>query len=78
MRTAVTIKGIEDETWRLFKSDAARQGQTTAQHFAHIVQNHCAALPRQDALKVIERLRAKSGNWSGSQEIAKWRKKRAF
>lgn len=78
MATTVTIKGVESELWRVFKTDAVRHGQTTAEHFTQIVKQHCGALNFDESVKIMSKLRKKSGNWSGSKEITKWRKERAL
>ncbi|MBI4140540.1 hypothetical protein HY485_01740 [Candidatus Woesearchaeota archaeon] len=78
MATTVTIKGVDAETWKLFKIDSVRQGQTIAQHFTQIVKQHCNTLQLEESLKIMNRLRQKAGTWSGTKEITKWRKKRVF
>lgn len=74
----VTIKGVNEETWKKFKVDAARHGQTMAEHFTNIVKQHCISMSWEDALSTAERLRKKAGTWKGSDEIQKWRAKRVF
>ena len=77
MATTVTIKSVDQQTWKVFKIDAIRHGQTTAEHFSQIVKQHCT-VGVDNPLQIMARLRAKAGRWSGSAEVTKWRKKRVF
>lgn len=78
METTVTIKGMDKETWQVFKADAVREGKTTAEHFEELVEQHCRGINLTESLKIMDGLRKKAGKWSGSKEITKWREKRVF
>ncbi|HLC75318.1 MAG TPA: hypothetical protein VJH88_05710 [Candidatus Nanoarchaeia archaeon] len=74
----VTIKGVDMEIWKKFKADAAIHGQSIAEHFTNVVNQHCVSLSWEDAFKSAQQLRQKSGKWQGSEEIRKWRAKRVL
>ncbi|MBI4449225.1 hypothetical protein HY641_04325 [Candidatus Woesearchaeota archaeon] len=78
MSSVTTIKGIDEETWKTFKTEAAKHGATMGDFFGMLLQKHMAdeSLTQQEAFAAMDRLRAKSGKWSGSEEIRKWRHRR--
>lgn len=80
MSSVATIKGVDPEVWKKFKSEAARHGATMGEFLHALIRKHISeeVMTREEAFRVMDDLRAKSGSWSGSQEVFKWRKKRVF
>lgn len=80
MASVATIKGVDSDAWRLFKTEAARHGVTMGAFFNDMIKRHAAdeLMTREEAFQVMDELRAKSGKWSGSKEVFKWRKKHMF
>ncbi len=80
MPAVATIKGVDDDTWRMFKSEAARHGVTMGEFFNRVITMHVSeeAMTKAEAFSIMDKSRAKAGKWSGSKEVFKWRKKHTF
>ncbi len=78
MGSVATIKGIDSDAWALFKAEAARHKVTMGEFFNGLIKRHACdeAMTMDAAFDVMDRLRKKSGRWSGSKEILKWRQRR--
>lgn len=48
--------------------------------FNSVVRRHVSdeLMTKEEAFQVMDELHAKSGKWSGSREVFKWRKKHIF
>ncbi len=74
-----TIKNVDDDAWRILKTEAAKQDMTMGQFLSKLIKEHahdelsCQREYRRALAAGMDAIRAKAGKFNASAVIRKWR-----